>query len=600
MVAKPVSGGVFATDKLTVDTSVGVVLPYDDASEERGGAPAETTATPTAGKTNEPSTPGNSPYGQTQRGLSPRHVQLMAIGGSIGTGLFVGIGGVLSKAGPGSLLLAYALWGVLFVWPCNLCVAEMCAYLPVRGSIFELAGRFVDPALGFAMGWTYLYAGVMLVCVEYSAVATVMQFWARDVNPAVWIAVAMVVCVLLNVVAVKWYGEAEFLMASTKLLLLLFLILLTLVTMCGGNPRHDAYGFRHWTGGLAMQPYRVEHPVALGRFLGWWKATIYAGFTISGPDMMALAAGEIQNPRRTIPRMARLIFYRLVGFYVVGVLAVGVICSSRDERLMGAVEGGSDSVGAAASPWVIGIQNLGIGGLPDMINAFILLSGWSCGNAYLYASSRTLYGLARDGQAPRIFLRCTASGVPVYCVLAVSLVTCITFLVSSTSAVSVFYWFVDLTTTGLIATYTAMLVVYLGWYRARRAQAGDSSPGGSAHPAHPSRLPYVAPFGPWPACGALALGCTALLFIGFDAFGPFSAQAFVTSYFCLPYSAGLFIFWKVWRRTRLVSPREADLLAGKAEADAECRVWEEGGLDENWRAVLAAMPFWRRCWERMW
>lgn len=190
--------------------------------------------------------------------------------------------------------------------------------------------------------------------------------------------------------------------------------------------------------------------------------------------------------------------------------------------------------------------------------------------------------------------------MPVYCVLAVSLVTCITFLVSSTSAVSVFYWFVDLTTTGLIATYTAMLVVYLGWYRARRAQAGDSSPGVSAHPAHPSRLPYVAPFGPWPACGALALGCTALLFIGFDAFGPFSAQAFVTSYFCLPYSAGLFIFWKVWRRTRLVSPREADLLAGKAEADAECRVWEEGGLDENWRAVLAAMPFWRRCWERMW
>jgi len=93
---------------------------------------------------------------------------------------------------------------------------------------------------------------------------------------------------------------------------------------------------------------------------------------------------------------------------------------------------------------------------------------------------------------------------------------------------------------------------------------------------------------------------TRMLSPGFDAFGPFSAQAFVTSYFCLPYSAGLFIFWKVWRRTRLVSPREADLLAGKAEADAECRVWEEGGLDENWRAVLAAMPFWRRCWERMW
>lgn len=100
---------------------------------------------------------------ETQRGLSPRHVQLMAIGGSIGTGLFVGIGSVLSEAGPLSLVLGYLFWGILFVWPCYLCVAEMCAFLPIRGTIFELASRFVDPALGFAMGWTYFFAGTMLV-----------------------------------------------------------------------------------------------------------------------------------------------------------------------------------------------------------------------------------------------------------------------------------------------------------------------------------------------------------------------------------------------------------------------------------------------------
>lgn len=102
---------------------------------------------------------------ETQRGLSPRHVQLMAIGGSIGTGLFVGIGSVLSEAGPLSLVLGYLFWGILFVWPCYLCVAEMCAFLPIRGTIFELASRFVDPALGFAMGWTYFFAGTMLVII---------------------------------------------------------------------------------------------------------------------------------------------------------------------------------------------------------------------------------------------------------------------------------------------------------------------------------------------------------------------------------------------------------------------------------------------------
>ena len=101
---------------------------------------------------------------------------------------------------------------------------------------------------------------------------------------------------------------------------------------------------------------------------------IYAGFTIAGPDMLCLSAGEIQNPRHTIPRVARLIFYRLVGFYVIGVLAVGIICSSEDEHLIGAIK--DSKPGSAASPWVIGITNLGIHGLPGLINFLILMSGW--------------------------------------------------------------------------------------------------------------------------------------------------------------------------------------------------------------------------------
>jgi len=153
-------------------------------------------------------------------------------------------------------------------------------------------------------------------------------------------------------------------MASTKILLLIGLILLTFITMVGGNPKHDAYGFRYWKHGLAMHPYYAEG--ATGRFLGWWSVVRYAAFTVAGPDLISLAAGEIQNPRRTIPRVARLVFYRLVGFYVIGVLCVGIICSSRDGRLLGAIENGN--AGAAASPWVIGIQNLGITGLPGFIN----------------------------------------------------------------------------------------------------------------------------------------------------------------------------------------------------------------------------------------
>jgi amino acid transporter len=269
------------------------------------------------------------------------------------------------------------------------------------------------------------------------------------------------------------------------------------------------------------------------------------------------------------------------------VLAVGIICASRDSRLLGAIDAGEP--GAAASPWVVGITNLGIKGLPGLINFLILLSGWSCGNAYLYASSRTLYGLARDGQAPKFFLKCTKAGVPVYAVAAVTLITCLTFLVSSNNAVEVFYWFVGLTTCALVCTYVGMLWTYIGWYRARVAQKFDAS-----------LLPYTAPLTPYTAYFALVLGVVMIIFIGYDTLVPFSIQGFITSYFGAWFSVAVFVFWKVFKRTSFVDPAEADFVSGKAAIDEECRKWEEGGIEENIRARLAEMPFWRRCWERMW
>ncbi|KAL3444999.1 amino acid permease/ SLC12A domain-containing protein [Aspergillus insuetus] len=525
-----------------------------------------------------------SPYGQTKRGLSARHVQLMAIGGSIGTGLFVGIGSYMRDSGPLSVVLGYLLYGLLFIWPCYLCVGEMCAYLPIRGSIFELATRYIDPAFGFAMGWVYFYAGVMLVCVEYSAVATIMQYWTTSVNPAVWIAMAMVVCIILNVVAVEWYGESEFIMASTKVLLIIGLILLTFITMVGGNPKRDPYGFRYWTDGV-MYEYYTDGDA--GRFLGLFNVMVYAAFSLAGPDLPSLAAGEIQNPRYTIPRVCKMIFWRIVGFYVIGTLAVNIICDSHDPRLISAIDNGD--AGSAASPWVIGIENLDIHGLPDLINVLILLSGWSCGNAYVYGSSRTLYSLAKDGQAPKFLLKCTKSGVPIYCVLVVSLITCITFMVADNSSVEVFYWFIDLTTCGLVLTYTCMVAVFLAWYRALRAQGVDRA-----------TLPWAAPLMPYWAILALIIGSAVTIFNGFTVFSPWSTQGFITSYFAIGFFIVMFAFWKLWHKTSFVKPAEADIISGKAEIDAECRIWEDGGFKERRRAELAQMHWSRRWWEKMW
>ncbi|KAE8154701.1 amino acid permease/ SLC12A domain-containing protein [Aspergillus avenaceus] len=525
-------------------------------------------------------------YQETKRGLSSRQVQLMAIGGSIGTGLFVGIGSYLRDAGPLSVFLGYMVYGILFVWPVNLVVGEMCAYLPIRGSIFELAARFIDPAFGFAMGWVYFYGGLMLVCTEYSSVATVMQYWNTSVNPAVWVAMALIVCFLLNIVAVKWYGESEFIMASTKILLLIGLVMLTFITMVGGNPKHDVYGFRNWRSDGVMHEYYTDG--ATGRFLGFFSVMVYAAFSVAGPDLPALAAGEIQNPRLSIPRVVKMTFYRIVGFYVIGVLAVGIICPSRDPRLLSAIDNGE--AGSAASPWVIGIQNLDIHGLPDLINLLILFSGWSCGNAYLYSSSRTLYSLARDGQAPKFLLKCNASGVPIYCVITVSVLSCITFLVASNSSVTVFYWFVDLTTCALIITYTSMVCVFLGWYRALKAQGLNRK----------TDLPWRAPFQPYFAILAVTIGSLITLFNGFSVFSPFSVQGFITSYFGLAFFVVMFLFWKIWHKTEFVDPATADLLSGKAEIDEECKIWEDGGFEERRREELKRMNWAKRMWEKMW
>ncbi|KAJ5346578.1 hypothetical protein N7541_009060 [Penicillium brevicompactum] len=525
------------------------------------------------------------PFRQTQRGLASRHVQLMAIGGSIGTGLFVGIGSYLRDAGPLSLFLGYLVWGCLFILPVNLCVGEMAAYLPIRGSIFELAARFIDPAFGFAMGWVYFYGGVMLVCTEYSAVATVMGYWNTGVNPAVWVAMALIVCTILNLVAVKWYGESEFIMASTKILLLIGLVFLTFITMVGGNPRHDVYGFRNWTDGVMFEYYTDGNT---GRFLGFFSVMVYAAFSVAGPDLPALAAGEIQNPRVTIPRVVKMTFWRIVGFYVVGVLAVSIICNPRDPRLMSAISDGAS--GSAASPWVIGIQSLGISGLPDLINLLILLSGWSCGNAYLYSSSRTLYSLARDGQAPKFLLKCTASGIPINCVIVVSVLSCITFLVASNSSVEVFYWFVDLTTIAFVLTYTGMLCVFIAWYRAMKAQGIDRK----------TFVPWAAPFQPYGAILAIIIGCLTAIFNGFSVFKPFSVQGFITSYFGLAFWVVMFVFWKFYHRSSFVSVINADLYSGKAEVDEECKIWEEGDYEERRKAELANMNWVHRAWEKMW
>lgn len=194
-----------------------------------------------------------------------------------------------------------------------------------------------------------------------------------------------------------------------------------------------------------------------------------------------------------------------------------------------------------------------------------------------------------DHQAPKFLTKCTKAGVPIYAVAVVTLIACITFLVASNSAITVFFWFIDLTTGALLVSYTMMLLTYIAFHKARTVQGLD-----------PASLPYRAPLGPWLAYMGVFWGCLSLFFLGWDSFVPFDTNGFVTSYFALAFGFVTYFGWKIVKRTKWVVPAEADLFSGKKEIDDECRHWEEGGINHVERQRLAQYGFLRRCWERLW
>ena len=361
----------------------------------------------------------NRNVGTLHRSLKARHVQFLALSGAIGTGLFVGSGQVLSLAGPLSAFLAYAITGFNLYCVIN-SLGEMAAYLPLPGSVNVFASRFVDDALGFTIGWNYWYQLAIGVPIEITAAAIVIGYWQNSVPTAAWITLLFVPMLLINLVPVRIYGEVEFVFGGIKLTTIVGLILLMLIITCGGGPNHDAIGFRYWDVPGSMLEYLEKG--SLGRFLAFWKVFIQATFSYGGSEMVVIAAGETENPRRNIPKAVRRVFWRILIFYVLSILLVGMCVSPNDPRLLNAIS--SSAPGAAASPFVIAIQNAGIAILPSIINAVILSSAWSAGNSFFYTSTRVLYAAALDGKAPA-FLCFERFGVPYACVAMTALLSCL-------------------------------------------------------------------------------------------------------------------------------------------------------------------------------
>ncbi|RMY20296.1 hypothetical protein D0867_04094, partial [Hortaea werneckii] len=368
----------------------------------------------------------------THRKLKPRHIQLIGIGGTIGTALYVQIGRGLLNGGPGSLFLAFTIW-CSFILAVTMCMAEKVSFLPISSPFIRFAGRYVDEAFGFAAGWNFFVFEAILVPFEITACNVIIHYWSDIVPAGGIIALVIVLYALINLLAVKWYGETEFWAALGKVLLIVGLIIFTFITMLGGNPLGDRFGFRYWKNPGSFKPLYYEG--SLGRWLGFLQCLIQASFTIAGPDYVSMAAGEAENPRVVMPKAYNAVFYRLTTFFILGALCVGINVPYDDPELTAAFA--NDEPGAAASPYVVAMNRLRIRVLPSIVNALVLASAFSAGNSYVYCASRSLFGLALEGKAPKVLTRTNRQGVPYYCVLVVLLICLLAFLQVSNGSATV-------------------------------------------------------------------------------------------------------------------------------------------------------------------
>ncbi|KAJ2911031.1 hypothetical protein GGI21_000242 [Coemansia aciculifera] len=493
----------------------------NEASEDAVAGPAAASA--------EPKVHG------LKRSLSARHLSFISLGGTLGTGLFISAGTSLATAGPGGALVAYAfLGGIVFFLMSSL--GEMATFIPIAGSFNEYSSRFADPAIGFALGWNYWFNYVCVTASELVAAGIVMRNYLPHVNGVVWSVTAAAILLGLNLFSVRGYAEAEFWFAAIKVVTVIVFIVIGIVVAAGGLGHHT-YGVENWK--IEGAPFHDGMPGVLATL-------VLTGYAFQGTEVVGIIAGEAADPVRTVPKAIRQVFWRILLFYVSCIFIIGLIIPYNDPSLVNA---STENIGQ--SPFTMVFSKAGLKPAADVMNAIILTTVLSAGNSCIYIATRTLWNLAMHGQAPAVFRKVTKSGIPIYS-LALSLgIATAVFLLSLIGNQVVYTWILSLAGVTGFVSWLGIAFSHIRFRSAYVRQGYDVND-----------LPYrsvLYPYGP-----ALCLVViTAIVFgQGWTSFagGTFHVETFVTSYVSLPVTIGLYLFWKLWKRTKWVRLEDADVL----------------------------------------
>lgn len=477
-----------------------------------------------------------------QRTLKARHLSMIAIGGCIGTGLFVALGASLSTAGPGGTILAYGILG-LMVYFLMTSLGEMATYMPVSGSFATYGSKFIDPALGFALGWNYWYNYAITVAAELVAGVILIKFWLPNTSSFLWCALFLIILFSLNYFSARIYGESEFWFAGIKVVAIIAFIILGIL-MILGIMGGSAPGFGNWTVGDA--------PFVGG---GWGVISIFmiAGFSFQGTELVGVAAGETEDPEKNIPKAIKSVFWRILLFYILAIAVVGFLIPYTDPNLL---KGGIENV--AVSPFTLVFQRAGLAVAASVMNAVILTSVLSVGNSGLYASTRMLYAMAVEGKAPKMFAKLSKHGVPLNALILTTIVGAACFLTSPAGDGPVYIWLVN--ASGL-AGFIAWLGIAVSHYKFRKAFIAQ---GHSL-----SELKYKAKFYPFGPIFAALLCLFIILGQNYAAFTADTIDWFgiAVSYIGIPFFLVFYIGYKIAKKTKMVKPEEADLSRGYVKVE---------------------------------
>ncbi|KAI1737280.1 arginine transporter [Xylaria scruposa] len=478
-----------------------------------------------------------------QRGLTSWHLQFIAIGSAIGTGLFLGSGKALATTGPVGCLIAFLFVGSI-VYSIMVSLGEMATFIPVAGSFTAYASRFADPSLGFAMGWIYWFSWASTYALELVGSGLVIQYWNKTLNVGIFIAVFWVVFTACNFLPIKWFGEFESYFVSIKVITIIGFIIFAIAIDAGAG-QHGYLGFNAWVHPGPFAEYLV--PGNNGKFVGFWSVLVTAGFSYQGTELVGVGAGETANPAKSVPRAIRWTFWGVFSLFVGTIFFIGITVPSDNPDLL------TDANDASASPLVIAANLAGVRVLPHIINAVLLTAVLSAANSNLYSSSRIVVALANEGHAPAFLARTNRFGTPHFAVGFSSLIGLLAFLNLSAGGSQVFNWLLNITSIAGFISWSCISICHLIFMRVLqfRGMSRDI-------------LVFKAPFQPYLTIYGLFF-CVLILFTnGFTVFIKWSTSGFFAAYVSLILFIVLYVGHKITFRTKFVALADIDLERDRA------------------------------------